>query len=193
MKSVKETISRNISELRKESKMTQTDLANQLNYSDKAVSRWERGDTLPDIDTLCKICELFGVSFDYLISDNPLKQKNNNISKFQMGNRLTITLLAISLVWFVATFIYVYSEIILSTQTWKVFIWAIPVTAIVAQIFNWLWGIKKVSLFIVSVLIWSLLTAIYIQLIDYNLWLIFLLGIPMQIANILWSNLRKYK
>ena len=61
MENVKEIIAKNLLELRKQRRYTQQDLATKLNYSDKAISRWEHAETLPDIETLCKICDLYGV------------------------------------------------------------------------------------------------------------------------------------
>lgn len=186
---IKQNIAKNISELRKSNKLTQLELAEKLNYSDKAISRWERGDTLPDIDVLCQICELFGVSFEYLISQNSQKEVQK-ATLAQVGNRLTITLLAISVVWIIATFVYVYSNIIFETQPWIAFIWAIPITAIVAFVCNRMWGKRIYTLFILSVLVWSTLAAFYLQLLSYNLWLIFLLGIPIQATIFLWYRLK---
>ena len=56
MENIKETIAKNLVELRKSHKLTQSALAEKLNYSDKAISRWEHAETLPDIETLCKVC-----------------------------------------------------------------------------------------------------------------------------------------
>lgn len=64
MENVKEIIARNLTELRKSHKMTQSALAEKLNYSDKAISRWEHAETLPDIETLCRICDIYGVKFE---------------------------------------------------------------------------------------------------------------------------------
>ena len=71
MENVKEIIARNLAELRKSHKMTQSAIAEKLNYSDKAISRWEHAETLPDIETLCRICEIYGVSFEYLLNKDP--------------------------------------------------------------------------------------------------------------------------
>ena len=68
MENIKEIIASNLASLRKERKFTQQELASKLNYSDKAVSRWEHAETLPDIETLCKICEIYGVKFEYLLN-----------------------------------------------------------------------------------------------------------------------------
>lgn len=195
-KEIKQNIAKNISELRKANKLTQLELSEKLNYSDKAISRWERGDTLPDIDTLCKICELFGVNFEYLISSDPQPLPEKKLSlqakanRVEVGNRLTITLLAISVVWFLATFIYVYSDIIFNRNAWQVFIYAIPASALVAQVFNTFWGARKYAIYILSVFLWTLLVSIYIAMLQYNIWLVFLLGIPLQVCIILWGRLK---
>lgn len=195
---IKQNIAKNISELRKANKLTQLELAEKLNYSDKAISRWERGDTLPDIDILCKICELFNVNFEYLISaehnELPKDEKKTSLqmkaSRVEVGNRLTITLLAISVVWFLATFIYVYNDILFERNAWKIFIYAVPASALVAQVFNSFWGARKHAVYILSAFVWTLLTSIYIALLEYNIWLIFLLGIPLQACIILWGRLK---
>ena len=107
MEDIKNIIAKNISNLRKENKLTQLELAEKMNYSDKAVSRWERGETLPDIDVLLKLCDLFNVKFEYLITENPSESSKKKTNKAEIGNKLTIALLAVSIVWLIATFIYV--------------------------------------------------------------------------------------
>ena len=189
-KEIKQNIAKNITALRKNNKLTQAELAEKLNYSDKAISRWERGDTLPDIDVLCKICDIFGVTFEYLINTESEHKKNRQMDKFQLGNRITITLLAISLAWLIATCIYVYYDIFFETKTWTVFIWAVPVSALIAHVCNTLWGNKKIGLYILSILSWSLLASFYIQFLQYNLWLIFLIGVPIQVMIFLWAQLK---
>ena len=56
-----------IKRLRKESEMTQEKLAEKLNISTEAVSKWERGDSSPDIDNLTMLADIFGTSTDYLL------------------------------------------------------------------------------------------------------------------------------
>ncbi len=190
---IKKTIANNISELRKSNKLTQVELAEKLNYSDKAVSRWERGDTLPDIDILLKICDLFNVSFDYLISTEDKKEKEKQYTKSQASNHLITTLLAISIVWLFATILYVYANIILNVSFWNIFVWSVPATALVAVISNSLWGKKSYSVYLESIMVWTLLTAFFIQFLDYKMWMIYILGIPIQVIIILWANLKSKK
>ena len=78
--SVKEIIASNLASLRKQNKLTQQQLAEKINYSDKAVSRWENAETLPDIETLCKICDIYGVKFEYLL------QKDEIVALAEMMN-----------------------------------------------------------------------------------------------------------
>ena len=54
--------------LRKEKGMTQKDLADMLNITDKAVSKWERNIAFPDTATIPKIAEIFGVSVEELMN-----------------------------------------------------------------------------------------------------------------------------
>ena len=70
MKDVRQTISQNLARLRREKGVTQAELAEQFNYSDKAISRWEHGDTLPDVNVLCELCEFYGVTLNDLVAED---------------------------------------------------------------------------------------------------------------------------
>ncbi len=190
MDDYRKIIANNISELRKENKLTQSELAEKLHYSDKAISRWERGDTMPSIEVLCELCDLFKVELTYLVSTDTDKKKSAKVNNAVLGNRITIALLAISFVWLLATCIYVYSSIQFSNHPWTIFLWAVPVTALVSDIFNIIWGKRIYSILTRSVLIWSLLTCFYIQFLSLNAWLVFILGVPMQVCVVLWCRLK---
>lgn len=192
MKPIKQIIAENLVELRKENKLTQLELAEHLNYSDKAVSRWEQGVALPDIDVLCRIAELYKVSFEYLITDAPREEKQKYTAKsVGIKNKFTITMLAISLVWLVATIFFVYAKIIFSDLVWMSFVWAMPISGLVALVFNSIWGNRRNNYLIISVMGWSLFATLYLQFLQHNIWPMFLLGVPMQLAVILWSTIKK--
>ena len=70
MKDIKPIVAANLATLRKENGLTQAELAEKLNYSDKAVSRWEHGDTLPDINVLMQLCEFYGITLNTLVNEN---------------------------------------------------------------------------------------------------------------------------
>jgi len=191
MKDINLIIGTNIRELRKANKLTQNELAEKINYSNKAISRWESGEVIPDVLTLNNLCELFNVPLSQIFEENLTKSKVKKYYKLQIGEKLAITLLAVLLIWFAATIGFVYGQIISGQNLWQLFVWAVPVSTIVGIIFNSIWGKRIINFLLITLLVWSTLTCIFISLIHYHIWPIFLIGIPMQIAIILWSNISK--
>lgn len=192
MKDINLIIGNNIKELRKINKMTQSDLAEKLNYSNKAVSRWESGEVIPDVQTLNNICEIFEVPIESIFKEQLPTEKVKKEYKFRMGNKMAISLLAIMMIWLIATVVFVYSRITFDDNLWQVFLWAIPLSCIIGIVFNSIWGRKFFNFVLISILIWSTLACIYLQFIKYNMWLIFIIGIPTQIGVILWSNIHRH-
>ena len=198
MNNVKETLPQNLTRLRTEHGLTQSQLAEKLNYTDKSVSKWERGEAIPPVDVLKDIADLYGVSLDFLVSNTDENSYViNPATKKEKANKLVITLLAVSLVWIIATVLFAYGIMFAKQSFWVLFVIAVPITIVVLLIFNSIWGKKKYTYILVSALIWSALAAIYITFLStpsqYNLWAIFIIGIPLQIATILWSQLKKTK
>lgn len=193
MENLKQVIASNLAFLRKKNKMTQLELAEKMNYSDKSISKWEHGDTLPDIEVLHKLAEFYGVTLDYLVNDQPHEEKEKlfSIKNQNKGNQIIITCLAVSFIWILATIIFVYSSFTGQPKYWMIFLWAIPASCIVLLYFNKMWGKRIFNFYIMSILTWSLLTCFYMQFLTYNMLLIFVIGIPIQIAIILWSQLKK--
>ncbi|MBP3308089.1 MAG: helix-turn-helix transcriptional regulator [Clostridia bacterium] len=191
MENIKEIIAYNLAALRKERKFTQQELASRLNYSDKAVSRWEHAETLPDIETLCKICEIYGVKFEYLLQKEQPKKNNPNIIKKDTPNKIIIMLIAALSVWIAAIVAYSYMNIILMQNAWTIFIWAIPLTCSVLQISNSYFFKNVLFKYILSSVInWTMILSIYLQLISYNIWMLFIIGIPIQIIIVLLAILK---
>lgn len=191
-KDIIKTISTNLIKLRKHKKMTQMELAEKFNFSDKTISKWETGESLPSIEILAKLCEFYGVKLDDLTNENlsfDLKT-NGSINKQNNGNKIIISLLAISLVWMVATITYVYAQILEGQSLWMSFIWAIPISFVLCIIFNGIWGKRKYTFVFISLLIWSVIASFYLQFLQFNLWVIFVLGIPAQTSIILWAGLK---
>ncbi len=194
MEDLKNIIAGNIGQLRRQSGMTQIELAERLNYSDKAISKWERGESLPDIVTLKEIADLFSVSVDYLLRpDHPKETEiKQQYSRRQRRNHRLITAMSCVLVWLIATFVFVNIQLI-STEVpsqWLCFVYAVPVTEIVLLVLNSIWGNRQHNFAIISLLLWSLLAAVYVTFLQYNWWLIFVIGIPAQVIIGLWAGLR---
>lgn len=195
MNDLKQIIANNIINLRKEKKLTQIEFAKELNYSDKAISKWERSESMPDVIVLKQIADLFGVSVDYLLNEHSSNEKllvveNKKVSRL---NKFPLTLVCSSPIWIIATIIFSLISIFKDIYVWYVFYISVPLTLLMFLIFNSIWGNKRNNYIIVSCFIWSILICIYLCLIKFNLWQLFILGIPAQFTIILWSMLKKKK
>lgn len=189
-------VAKNITELRKQADFTQIELAEKLNYSDKAVSKWERGESIPDVAVLKNIADLFGVTVDYLILDDhtEILQKKKKNNKRRIKNRGFITGISIVLVWLIATLVFVIVELVTKNVRghWLSFVYAVPVSMIVWLVFNSMWFNRRRNFFIISMLMWTVLWSLYITLLTFgfNIWLVFVLGVPGQVIILLWSRIR---
>ena len=181
MENVKETIAANLVSLRKANKMTQSALAEKLNYSDKAISRWEHAETLPDIETLCRICEIYGVSFEYLLRKDQKDVPAAHKQKSNRARRVIICLLSVCTVWLVATILFAFINTLTSALLWQIFVWAVPASIITITVCNAMWWKSKVCASITASFInWTVIIATYFNLFSHNLWQLFLVGIPIQ-------------
>ncbi|MBQ6706776.1 MAG: helix-turn-helix transcriptional regulator [Clostridia bacterium] len=197
MDDLKQIVAKNITELRKKHGITQAELAERLNYSDKAVSKWERGESIPDVAVLKIIAEIFSVKIDYLVTEEHADDSLEipKISRRRARNQMLITAMSLMLVWLIATFIFVNIELIAPhlKNHWMVFVYAVPVTCIVWLVLNTLWFNPKRNFLIISLLLWSTLAVLYLSFFSFlhtNAWLLFLIGIPSQIIVLLWSGIR---
>lgn len=197
---IKENFADNLVRFRKEYNLTQAELAEKLNYSDKAVSKWERGESVPDLYALKNIADLFNVTLDDLIKEpttvSPQQPKTKKISK-----RAIIAICSTGLVWLVAMCAFAFINIIIPsiTKTWLAFIYAIPITLIVLLVLTSVWKKKITTGVVISLLVWSTILALYLTLFyvlptpPLTLWMLFLIGIPLQVLVIFWSIYRKIK
>ncbi len=195
----------NIAAYRKQAGLTQATLAEKLNYSDKAVSKWERGESIPDVVTLVQLAEQFGITVNDLLSDpnalpgNPgkLEQAMTQVSEKALkrkANKNVILALSTTLVWFVALVIFVIlsSFSILEPYSWLSFLYAVPATAIVLLSLRSAWHDFRWNKILISAIVWGFLVATHVSILviwDYNFWKLYLLGIPGQIAIFLWFRL----
>ena len=194
MQNTKTAIAKNITALRKAANMTQYELAQKLNYSDKSVSKWERAESAPDIFVLKQMADMFGVSVDFMLQETHGEHEGAAEQELKRRgmNRLIIALLSAALVWLIATVIFVMLEIIPQTSEmlWLTFVYAVPVSCIVLLVFNAMWGKRVLTFVIVSLLVWSLLFSLYFTFLKHNIAMIFIIGIPAQVIIVLWANLK---
>lgn len=192
MDDLKIIFAQNLIALRKQTKLTQAELAEKINYSDKAVSKWERGESIPDVSVLMTLAKLFGVTIDFLVT----KHDNEEIAKEQTAYALKISKrnhILITAITFFAMLIMetVVCVVLVGTRTatplWiflYCYIFPIPLFATTAVVFSSLWAGKYWQFTAVSFLIWSLITDAF--LIVMLCWkpfpLIFSAGIPAEIV-----------
>lgn len=200
---LKRQLGENIAAYRKRFALTQVGLAEKLNYSDKAVSKWERGESMPDVLTLTQLAELFDVTVDDLLADpNALPETTSKVEKAmekavektlkRKADKGMILGLSSLLVWFVALLLFVVLSSVGLPNSWIAFIYAIPADAIVMLSLRSAWHDFRWNKTLVSAIAWGGLLSIYVSLLVFlqvNIWKIFLLGIPGQIAIFMWFRL----
>ena len=198
MENLEQIVAQNLTELRKSKKWTQAELAEKIGYSDKSVSKWERGEALPDLKVLAQMAELFGVTLDFFTTENAAAEKAKfEGPKNELGFRIGVELLAVCAVWLVAISFFIFSTSILHLKDgWLALIWAVPASAFIMTFFSIRWKFRVQIIVFESVLCWTLLASIFLlMLVQYhsNLWYLFLIGIPLQGAVILWAQIRKQR
>ena len=198
MDGIKSRVAKNITELRIQNNMTQLELAEKLNYSDKTISKWERAESSPDISILVEIADLFGVTLDYLVRSESIERGagEGSLQETQY-NRRAIAYISESTGWIVAIFAFIITTLVLGKTTfqWLYFVYALPVVLIVKLVFNSIWFNPRHNYLIISILMWSLLAAIQITFLYFkiNVALIYLLGVAGQIVIIMWSFINRPK
>lgn len=200
---VKARIGSNIAYYRKKIGMTQAGLGEKLNYSDKAVSKWERGDSIPDVLTLMQIASLFEVTVDALLGDvnalpeNPgkLERAMTQVSEKALrrkANKNIILALSTTLVWFVALLVFVILSTLNIAHSGLAFLYAVPANAIVLLSLRSAWRDFRWNKALISTIMWGSLASIYVSIfafVDFSAWKILLLGIPGQVAIFLWFRM----
>lgn len=188
----KKIVAENIIKLRTSLSMTQAQLGEELSYSDKSVSKWERGESVPDVFVLKHIADLAGVTVDYIITKHDPSEEaeiKKPAPKEHRYSRRFISLTVLAGIWTLAVTIFVILWIC-GIMNWLVFIYAVPVSLITMLVLNSVWGSREVNLYIISGLVWGVIASVYLTVLELNWWQIFLLGVPAQIIIILAFSIR---
>ena len=190
---IRENFSHNLACYRRDLGLTQLELAAKLNYSDKSVSKWERGEGLPDLYIIACIADLFGVTVDDMIGEKKIKRP------ILYRNKIIITALSAGLVWLIATILYfVFSLSLHNFPSWQFFVYAFPISSIVFTVFSCLWWNKLCKFLSVSAIIWSVVSCIYIIITYFtggvqSLNLIFAVAGVLESLTLLWFLMKRAK
>ena len=196
-RNIYENLSENLYTLRKSRGYTQVQLGEILNYSDKSVSKWETGESLPNLETLLSLSELYNVSIDELLTTKIESESVIGEEAVRNISKMTVALLCVTSVWFIAACIFSLFLIKYdgkSMGSWMAFIWAVPISLVVLIVFSSIWFRKYIYL-IVSLFIWTLLVSIFLQfLVSSNYenvyFMIIVIGVPLQVTVLLTKTLR---
>ena len=194
-------VAHNLANLRKARGLTQSELAAKFSYSDKSVSKWEHGDALPDIDVLKQLCDFYEITLDYLVNEHePATTKRVKKKHQRVANKWTIVGLSVSVVWLVAIIFYVTGQLAFGDDAWApkgwlCYIWAVPASLVVMIVFNGIWGRRTWRSWLSVLIAWTTITCLYLTLglflpdnRGWELWPIFLIGVPLTVAAILWNH-----
>lgn len=184
-------IAKNLIHLRVTAQYTQAEVASRLSYSDKAVSKWERAESIPDVAVLKAIADMYGVTVDYLLSEHDTVEElpKETGPRRMTRNQTLITVISVLGVWFLAVvaFAVCFS---LGIFAWHVFLWALPISSIVALVLTCVWGSRMTCFAFISLLLWSLSAAIYFTCAEAKPWLVFVAAAILQVTVILSFGIR---
>ena len=191
MEELKQTIAANLVAYRKHAQLTQQELATKINYSDKAISKWERAEGVPDVLVLKTLADLYGVTVNDFLVDHT-KSKKLRFRGF-LAKHWLITLLSAGLVFLVAT-VLVFVWLVVDPDSAAAvakytYLTALPVSLIVVLVFSCIWGKLWQRCIVASALIWTLCLLIHLALNivtqDFT-WMIYVVGAAMQLLVVLW-------
>ena len=181
----------NLIRLRTQAGMTQAELGERLHYSDKSVSKWERGESVPDAYVLKYIAEMFSVTVDYLLESHDKWEKPIPAGEeTQSYSRMFIVLASIAGIWTlsVAEFVIFW---LFGYVHWLAFVAAVPLSLITLLVFNSIWFKGKNNMYIVMALVLCIVALVYFALFEYNFWQLFIIVIPAELVVFLSFQIGK--
>lgn len=192
---IQEILANNLIYYRKASGLTQSELAQKFNYSDKSVSKWERGEGFPDIFVLKSLADFYGITIDDFYAK---EHKTIKIRDHQKRKQIYLQLLSVGLVWLVTLAIFMLLKVLIGDDAvfkpWLIFIYGLVATFIVLIVWHSIFHLRFLRLFSVSLTIWSVAAAIFLSfyvMLELDLYLIFFVAIPLEVLEVLWYLFRR--
>ena len=186
-------VAANLIRLRTAAGLTQSELGDKLNYSDKSVSKWERGDAAPDVFVMKQIADIYGVTVDYLLQPH---EENEGMpapagedADYSTSIITTVSILGI---WTVALLIFVILWLT-GSIVWQIFVYAIPISLITLLVLHSIWRGGRRNEYIVAALVLSLIATVYLSLLPSNPWQLFLLAIPAELVVFLSFRIKRHR
>ncbi len=190
MESLKSIVSKNLVKLRQTAKLTQLELATKIKYSDKSVSKWERGESLPDIEVLVKLSEIYDVSLNTFIEKDQTKVVPKKIKSM---SHTMISLLAAGSVFLLASIVFAILFMLPSTKaiSWMSFLYAIPFSSVVLLILSIKWKNLLNQALFSSIILWGAIISLCVSITYTDIWSLCVIGFVLELLIIFWFILRK--
>jgi len=195
-----ELLANNLAYYRKASGLTQLELAEKFNYSDKSVSKWERGEGFPDIFVLKSLADFYGITVDDFYREEHKQITNQGRS---LRKQVYFKLLSIGIGWLVTLITFfllntLFKELHADVkfQTWLVFVYGALVSGIILLVWDFIYHHRFLKMIDTSIIIWTATLSLYLTflvIMDLNLYLIFVVAVPLQILEIIWYLFRRKK
>ena len=195
-----ELLANNLAYYRKASGLTQLELAEKFNYSDKSVSKWERGEGFPDIFVLKSLADFYGITVDDFYREEHKQITNQGRS---LRKQVYFKLLSIGIGWLVTLITFfllntLFEELHADVkfQTWLVFVYGALVSGIILLVWDFIYHHRFLKMIDTSIIIWTATLSLYLTflvIMDLNLYLIFVVAVPLQILEIIWYLFRRKK
>ena len=195
-----ELLANNLAYYRKASGLTQLELAEKFNYSDKSVSKWERGEGFPDIFVLKSLADFYGITVDDFYREEHKQITNQGRS---LRKQVYFKLLSIGIGWLVTLIAFfllntLFKELHADVkfQTWLVFVYGALVSGIILLVWDFIYHHRFLKMIDTSIIIWTATLSLYLTflvIMDLNLYLIFVVAVPLQILEIIWYLFRRKK
>ena len=192
-----ELLAKNLVYYRKASGLTQLELAEKFNYSDKSVSKWERGEGFPDIFVLKSLADFYGITVDDFYNE---EHKTISTQGPSLRKQVYIKLLSVGIGWLVTLLTFFLLNTLLNEgvkfQTWLVFVYGALASGIILLVWDFIYHHRFLRMLATSLIIWTATLSLYLTfliIMDLNLYLIFVVAAPLQVLEILWFLYRRNK
>lgn len=192
----------NIIKLRTGAGLTQAELGARLNYSDKTISKWERGEAIPDAFVLTQLAAMFDVTVDYLLSSHdaweaPIEEEEEEEEPDTVESNGTsysvdvIMALVFVSIWTACIVAFVTLWLAVDIILWQIFAVTLPVSLLVLMILMCVFKKRKTLQYIIAAFVFSIFVTLYFLLPADTPWQLFLIGVPAVAIVFLACNIRK--
>ena len=190
-----EQLAKNLAYYRKASGLTQLELAEKFNYSDKSVSKWERGEGFPDVFVLKSLADFYGISVDDFFQS---EHKAVKISQSKKRKQTYLKLLSVGLGWLVVTLTFFLLNTLMGDRfafkPWLTFIYGTLITGIILVVWEFIYHNRFLRMIATSIIIWTTALSLFLTFLvvmNRSLPLLFIVAIPVEILEIIWYLFRR--